>query len=197
MINYRKICDKERLDVKVPVLPLTVAINNEVYESDSIRGLMCSVLGSQYEDNEDEKDDWNSRLIYARKIAMQMIQYNMDITIVDKNIGIIPNNYAAAFDDEDYMSDEDNYEKKEIEISTEKEFLKSLLKLNLITIYERNGSNQFLESDVSCKECSHGVSGICKVYNSKVDKIEGCDSGTKYNVDKGDRDSEYILVRII
>lgn len=197
MLNYRFICDKGQLEVKKPMLPLVVIKPDfEVYESDSIRGLMCALIGSDYEDNEDEIDDWNSRIIYARKIAMASLKDGIEVIVYDKEKGIIKNNYAAASDDEDYEDDEKYNEEMKIEVSNEKEFLKSLIKLGAIVIYQRIDSNQFEEGNVDCQQCSYAENGVCNIYKFKIADSKDiiCNSGTMCNINESENGGEYRII---
>ncbi|MFT8349215.1 hypothetical protein [Clostridium saccharoperbutylacetonicum] len=195
MINYRLISDENGRETKKAKLPLMIIKPNmEIYESDSIRGLMCALVGSEYEDNEDKIDDWNARVTFARKVAMAAIKDDLKVVVHDNEKGKIENNYAAHQDDEDYEVDinDENKEEKYIEVSNEKEFLKSLIKLGTIVIYERIDSKQF-EENVTCRECSHGKTGICNVYKTKIENNEKCDSGTRFVIGES-KGIEYKLI---
>lgn len=198
MINYKLICDEEQIEIKKPTLSLMVIKSNgEVYESDSIRGVMCAVVGREYEDNEDETDDWNFRVMYARKMAMSSLRDNINVVVHDIEKGIIKNNYAAALDDEDYIDDIQEYaEEINVEVGNEKDFLKSLAKLGAILIYEREDSHQFLEDNIQCQECSHGKIGVCAVYKFKIEAKDNreCSSGTKCNIDECKVGVDYKLI---
>lgn len=181
-VDYRIICDLDNSGAIVPKMPLILAMKGKVGEAKSIRGLICLLI-HEYIDAEDSIDDWNLRVKYARREAMNVLINNIDVVVYDRNKGVINNNYAAAKDDPDYEIDENKAIK--IYVDSEKDFLMSLVKLGSIKIFEREDSFQLKQSNkVSCNKCSHRNGCICSIYKKKIDKNIECESGTESSIEE-------------
>lgn len=190
---YREICNLETSETSRARLPLVLLKGNgEVWEADSIRGLV-SCLIKDYCDAEDKKDDWHLRVRYARKVAMQALGNDKEIIIFDKNQGIvIEDNYAAIKDDNDYEKSQDI--KYKIEVSTEKEFLKSLVSIGVISILERVDCKQLTKENEKCVRCVHNKKE-CTVYKMKITNNEKeCESGTRGNIEEYDGGSYDLVI---
>lgn len=186
--DYRIICNLnngENGETMVPKMPLILAIDKKVGEAKSIRGLMCLLI-EEYIDAEDNIDDWNLRVRFARIECMRLLAKNINAIVYDEDKGVINNNYAADQDDPDYKYDEaDENTAIKIYVDNEKIFLMSLAKLGSIKILERDDSYQFRttsDKKVSCSECSHRNDDVCDVYKKKIDKNIECESGTKSSI---------------
>lgn len=185
-MKYNLICSEDQSEVKVPSLPLVVVLpNREAYETDCIMGLMCLIVDRRYQDNEDLNDGWIFRVLFARKVAMQMILQQKNVVVYDDNKGVIPNNYAVTVNDPDYEEDDDGDEIPgepfKLNVTNEKKFLKGLMELKIITVLEREDSKKFKESGVLCSQCSHCLDGKCEAYCG-YSNAGSCDSATRYNV---------------
>jgi hypothetical protein len=186
MNDYRIICDLKSNEVESAKLPLIIAFDGIVGESKSIRGL-TSILIKEYADAEDEIDDWQLRVNFARTECMKAVLNGKDVVVYDRTKGIIKNNYAAAEGDSDYEYDDDFNEETvaKIYVDNERDFLLSLVKIGSIVILEREDSNQFKDDKevTYCKDCIHNTNAICNVYKSKIEDLNNtCVSGTKSNV---------------
>ena len=183
-MKYNLICSEDRSEIQVPKLPFIVVLSNgEAYETDCITGLMCLVVDRRYQDNEDLNDGWIFRVLFARKVAMQMILQQKNVVVYDDSKGVIPNNYAVTVNDPDYDDEDDEIlgEPFELNVTNEKKFLKGLMELKIITVLEREDSKQFKENGVLCSQCSLCLEGACEAYCGY--SIDGnCDSATRYNV---------------
>lgn len=196
-MKYNLICSEDQSEVKVPNLPFVVVLpNREAYETDCIMGLMCLIVDRRYQDNEDSNDGWIFRVLFARKVAMQMILQQKNVVVYDDNKGIIKNNYAVTVNDPDYEEDEEGDEIPgepfKLNVTNEKKFLKGLMELNIITVLEREDSKQFKENGVVCSQCSHCIDGKCEAYCG-YSTDGNCYSATKYDIGEKAR-LEYIDV---
>lgn len=191
MAIQRVICDKGLENVKVAQLPFIIVTEDGIVgEADSVRGLI-SIIIPEYMDAEDDIDDWNLRVQYARRQAMFAIQNNITIDVYDKIKGKINNNYAAAADDDDY-SEEDDIDNKKIYVDDEKSFLFSLKNIGNIKLLQRTDVDLLLTT-ASCDKCAHNTNGICSVYKSKIDNLkEKCESGI-LNID-AKANAEYFIL---
>jgi hypothetical protein len=154
---YRKIREKnDNENAQSPVMPLLIMLpDNTIFESDSITGLVGSILGNDYI-NTNENNKCLMRIKLARRESISALQYGLN-TIITNGKKIIKNNYAASDEDEDYeyTNDEKN-ESIVIRIDNEKDFILSLIKIETIRVFEKVNSNIFLnektESDTSKNE---------------------------------------------
>lgn len=172
--------------------PLLVVLGNEVWETNSIRGIMC-ILIPEYLDSEDIIDDWVLRVKYARRVAMISIADNKNIDVYDSEKGLIKNNFSAADDDEDYSEVNDLDDKMIIDVTNEVVFLKSLIKIKFINILQRKDSTYFSDEKIECIKCSHRASGICDVYKTE-DINDDCDSATSGNIKKYENGSYFNVI---
>ena len=178
-MEFTKVFDIDLNFVNIPSQPLVVVMDKEVWETDSIRGIIC-ILIPEYIDSEDRTDDWILRIKFARKIAMLSLSEGKNVDVFDKKKGIIKNNFSSAEDDDDYLEDDDLGESQLIEVSNEVEFLESLIKLGVIKILQREDSTYFTQEKIECPKCSHRINGECNVYKNNI-FIDDCDSATSGN----------------
>lgn len=183
MTKYRVINDLDRGIESKARLPLLMVKGGIVYEADSIRGLIC-VLSSDYIDAEDCIDDWHVRVLIARRESMHLIASNINAIVYDSKIGIVKNNYAAAEDDHDYYNDFENDQIFKIQVDNEKEFIKSLIKIGSLKVFQREDCDILGEEKISCNRCSYNMSGICSLYKSEVDKKFTWNCGTEGNINE-------------
>lgn len=145
--QYRIIRDPDNQNNnKVPVMPLIVSLDSGIIgEACTLRGAIALIIGEEYFDAEDSLDEYAYRLEAARKESMRAIAKGINAEVYDSKAGIIPGNYAAKSGDPDY--DPENVPPIYINIETEKLFLLSLLKIDALSIYEREGSNLLKTAD--------------------------------------------------
>lgn len=192
-MEFTKVFDIDLNFVNIPSQPLVVVMDKEVWETDSIRGIIC-ILIPEYIDSEDRTDDWILRIKFARKIAMLSLSEGKNVDVFDKKKGIIKNNFSSAEDDDDYLEDDDLGESQLIEVSNEVEFLESLIKLGVIKILQREDSTYFTQEKIECSKCSHRLNGECNVYKNNI-FIDDCDSVTSGNINKYNNGRyEYIII---
>jgi hypothetical protein len=138
--QYRMIRDPRSLEeVKVPEMPLLIVQNNGmIHEARTLSGAVAALIGEIYFDAEDAVDQYEYRLLYARKESMRQIMFGRNVKVLDPAVGVIRENYAAGEDHPDYeeMSEPPIY----LRIDSEKAFLLSLLKLGKICVLEREDS---------------------------------------------------------
>ena len=123
---------------KLPTMPIIVAMEGFVGEACSIKGAAAIVIGNHYYDSPDENLDWNLRVNTARKECMKALGRGIDAVVYDKRYGIIPDNFAAQEDDEDYEMDDEDPEK--IHVENDRVFLISLAKIGAIRLLEKENS---------------------------------------------------------
>lgn len=179
----REICSEDRENVEIPKLPFIVVVNGVAYETDCVLGIMCIVVDNKYQDNEDINDGWLFRVQYGRKVAMEMLLRGLDVVVYDDDKGIIKNNYAANENDEDY-EDESPENAYKLNITTEKQFLKCLADLGIITIMEREDSKVFRDINI-LEKCSFNNNEKCIAFGGICDcKDQICESHTKYDINE-------------
>lgn len=178
-MSIQRVIHKIGVEGSIPRLPfIIIREDGTVGEADSIRGII-SIIIPEYLDAEDSLDDWNLRVRYARKQSMFVLGRGINVLVYDNEKGIINNNYAAAEDDEDYEIQSDIVNFEIIYVNTERDFIKSLAKLGIITLLERNDVNILSNNiKIKCNKCAHCEDDICKVYDANIDKINSnCESG--------------------
>lgn len=177
----------------VPTWPLFIILSDGTAgEAFTIRGATAIVAGEEYQDCEDGEIEWHVRLETARREAMKALARGINAVVFDSRLGVIPNNYAARLDDQDYRYDEDenNENVYKIRIENDRLFLLSLLEIRAITILERSDS-YFLRDhplwrairnggEQCCKKCLHKQKNnkgkdACPVYDRYVDDRDGWD----------------------
>lgn len=195
-----------KIEAIVPTMPLLIIKDNgNIWEANSIRGAVSTVIGKNYLECKNSSEEWYQRLLSARKECMKSIHKNLLAEIYDKRKGLIRNNYAVPSDDPDYIVDS-NKESKFIRfrIDNDRLFLLSLMKIDSIVILEREDSFQLRphpkwqklengESFQSCFTCIHnlGENNKCPVYDIKIKNNPGinCSSYT-FKPDKNKKDYE-------
>ncbi len=170
---------------KLATLPLVVAKDGNVLETDCLRGVLCIAIPG-YIESEDLTEDWIYRVEVARKISMlYCMKYNIKILSEKKEI---PPNYAVDLKNEDYELDPELPEEI-IHVDSEKKFILDLDRIGYIKVVEREGANIFIDNkfedleEKDCEQCSYKKENRCNVYRSN--KFPGCESLTNGFIDKG------------
>lgn len=195
IIHTRIISDtKDPNNTKVPTLPLFVVFSDgKAIEAGTIRGAASIVIGDEYIDCEHADVEWHMRVETARREAMKALSRNINAVVYDSRIGIIPNNYSAKKDEQDYIYDSDDARLPEkIRIENDRLFLLSLIKIGAIYVFERDDSyflrehkkwKAIRESGGSlqrCNKCLHmqkDAEGnrVCPVYDRYINETDGWD----------------------
>jgi hypothetical protein len=180
-------------EIKVPVMPILILLANGIIgEAKSLRGATALVIGNEYYDAEDKEDDWHYRVAHARHEAMKALAAGLNIKVMDKNLGEIKNNYAAAEDDPDYEEDIQKKTSMSISVENEKAFLLSLAQIGTIRIMERDDSCIFdknIEQNCKCEDCMLKIQDElgyihCNVYDELKTELESCSSGTTGSINE-------------
>lgn len=194
-MEVKKLCDEDFQVTGIATLPLILLIDGgTIWEADSIRGLMQGLI-DEYADAEDEIDDWLLRVKFARKIAMANVEIGEKVIVYDNVKGIIKNNYASIEDDDDYKEEFNINDAIKIDVSSDKEFLKSLVRLRAISILEREDSKYFSSDIVECNKCSHKVGDKCPIYKCSINSLVVCENGTDGKI-KRYKGGRYSLINV-
>lgn len=198
---------KEPQKTKVPTWPLIVILSDGTAgEAFTIRGATALVAGPEYLDCEDGEVEWHLRLETARREAMKALGRGINAVVYDSRLGVIPNNFAAKFDDQDYSydEDEDSENAHKIRIENDRLFLLSLLKIRAISILERSDSYFLRDHPLwkairdgekqCCRKCLHKSDDGCPVYDRYVDDQDGwdCSGFSVLAHDNSEPGAEYI-----
>jgi hypothetical protein len=190
---------KDESKKKVPDMPLLVALSDgTIYETNSVRGVVSSVVGMEYLDVEYPETEWHVRVETARRESVLAYVNGINSVVYDSRKGIIINNYAAQPDDPDY-EDDDNVIDMPVRLFVDNDrlFILSFMKIGAIKVLERTNSYilrshpKWEECKVqSCSSCLHKTEGkqgfICPVYSSIISDNDYGPSCCSFNVHTGE-----------
>lgn len=170
----------EDMNTLMPSQPYLVQVVNpskNIYETNSIRGLVTAVMGEVLKDDysrcEDLQEEELSRIEVARILRlMKLAEYpQLSIAVYDKE-GYFPNDFS---DPEDTEANKVKSDTIKIYVDTEKKFLKSLADASFITVmakpeYIDNFNKAVPDLSQHCRDCRFASADNqkCELFGHKL-----------------------------
>ncbi len=166
----------------MPTLPLFIGVSDSDYfETDCLPGLVAAVVGREYMDVRAAEAAYHMRLDAARLIAAQLGGHGQPAVVMDGDRALFDNRQVDP-DEAGEMEEVEwsNSHPVIIQVRTDREFVTSLMKADVIRVAERSDSHILCYgppwerlSGRGCGLCHYYVEGRCGVYGLAKDAGDG------------------------
>ena len=159
--------------------PLIIHIpsqRNMIYETKSLKGLVSTLLTSEYLDTTDINAQFKMRYSFAIDLAVRNSLGSNPIQIYDSRFGILPLGNGKKEEILNHIK-EPLPQGRVIRIENDRMFIKSLITLDFIEVWERTDSSILLKHDCwndfyngnkhqDCSHCAYNIKPLHKCYCS-------------------------------
>lgn len=160
--------------------PLVIHIpykRDMIYETKSLKGLVSTLLTSEYIDTTDINAQFKMRYSFAIDLAIRNSLGSDPIKIYDSRYGILPLGDGKRKEILNHHVKEPLPQGRVIRIENDRMFIKSLITLDFINVWERTDSSILIKHDCwndlyngnkhqDCSNCAYNIKTLHKCYCS-------------------------------